>query len=143
LRKLVGERSSLEGEGETVRALIANVDDSYPGFSPSILEDGELRRFVNVYVKGEDIRFLEGLETAVPSGAEVSIIPAVAGGANASGGSDRASTQYHDDLVGRLRSLEIHPHVAITRPAVASEAAHAIERLVERCDDLQRELNGA
>ena len=67
-------------EGSDVRAVIANLDGAHPGFADRLLDDeGNLRRFVNVFVADDDIRFLDGLDTPVPDGAEVAIIPAVAG----------------------------------------------------------------
>src|ERR1700683_615238 len=66
----------------TLREVIAGLDGAYPGLGGRILDDGgRLRRFVNVYVGGEDVRFAQGLDTQVPAGARVSFIPAVAGGA--------------------------------------------------------------
>lgn len=65
----------------TLREVIAELDASYPGLSGRILDDsGRLRRFVNVYVGDEDVRFAAGLDTPVPAGSRVSVIPAVAGG---------------------------------------------------------------
>jgi molybdopterin converting factor small subunit len=61
--------------------VLASLDKTHPGFAHRLLdEDGNLRRFVNVFVADDDIRFLDGLDTPVPDGSEVSIIPAVAGG---------------------------------------------------------------
>lgn len=66
----------------TLRDVLAGLDAAYPGIGGRILDaDGKLRRFVNVYVGSEDVRFAKGLDTLVPAGAEVSVIPAVAGGA--------------------------------------------------------------
>jgi molybdopterin converting factor small subunit len=70
------------GEGATVGALLADLDAKYPGFKEQISgEDGELHRFVNVYVNDEDIRYLNALETALSESDVVSILPALAGGA--------------------------------------------------------------
>jgi molybdopterin synthase sulfur carrier subunit len=81
LRTLTGGKSEVSLEGDNVRDVLANLDGAHPGFSARLLDDdGNLRRFVNVFVADDDIRFLEGLDTPVPDGAEVSIIPAVAGG---------------------------------------------------------------
>jgi molybdopterin synthase sulfur carrier subunit len=77
-------RSVTGGEGETTVDGAATVGEvlyeRFDGLHDRIAEDGGLRRFVNVYVGGEDIRFLDGLETAVEDGDEVTILPAVAGG---------------------------------------------------------------
>jgi molybdopterin converting factor small subunit len=81
LRPLTGGQSELSLEGSDVRSVIANLDGAHPGFADRLLDDdGNLRRFVNVFVADDDIRFLDGLDTPVPDGAEVAIIPAVAGG---------------------------------------------------------------
>ena len=79
-------RSATEGEaqasvdGETVGEVLDALYDRYGELQNRIAEDGGLRRFVNVYVDGEDIRFLDGLNTPVEDGGEVTILPAVAGG---------------------------------------------------------------
>jgi molybdopterin converting factor small subunit len=81
LRTLTGGESEVKTEGATVRDVLAGLDAAHPGFSERLLDaDGGLRRFVNVFVADDDIRFLDGLDTAVPEGETVAIIPAVAGG---------------------------------------------------------------
>jgi molybdopterin synthase sulfur carrier subunit len=81
LRTLTAGQSEVALEGSTVRDVLKNLDAAHPGFSGRLLDDeGNLRRFVNVFVADDDIRFLDGLETPVPDGETVSIIPAVAGG---------------------------------------------------------------
>ncbi|HKY66887.1 MAG TPA: MoaD/ThiS family protein [Acidimicrobiales bacterium] len=81
LRPLTGGQSEVSLEGSSVRDVITNLDGAHPGFADRLLDDdGNLRRFVNVFVADDDIRFLEGLDTPVPDGVEVAIIPAVAGG---------------------------------------------------------------
>jgi molybdopterin synthase sulfur carrier subunit len=81
LRPLSGGKSEVSVEGSNVRDVIKNLDGAHPGFADRLLDgDGNLRRFVNVFVADDDIRFLDGLDTPVPDGAEVAIIPAVAGG---------------------------------------------------------------
>jgi molybdopterin synthase sulfur carrier subunit len=81
LRATVGGESALTGEGATVGEVLDSVYASHGELRERIAgEDGALRRFVNVYVGGEDIRFLDGLDTPVPEGGEVQILPAVAGG---------------------------------------------------------------
>jgi molybdopterin converting factor small subunit len=78
----VGGAGSTGGAGGTLRDVIASLDGAYPGIAGRILDaDGKLRRFVNVYVGSDDVRFAQGLDTPIPAGAEVSVIPAVAGGA--------------------------------------------------------------
>ena len=76
-----GEAETAVEDAATVGDVLDGLYERYDGLRDRIAEDGDLRRFVNVYVGGEDIRFLEGLETAVDDGDEVTILPAVAGGA--------------------------------------------------------------
>jgi len=80
LRALTANEAEAEVEAGSVGEALEAVYERYDGLRDRITEDGELRRFVNVYAGGEDIRFLDGLDTAVPDGETVSIIPAVAGG---------------------------------------------------------------
>ncbi|RKS71260.1 molybdopterin synthase subunit MoaD [Actinomadura pelletieri DSM 43383] len=81
LRTYTGGESEVKAEGDTLRAVVADLEASYSGISARILDDsGKIRRFVNVYVGDEDVRFAEGLDTPTPAGAQISIIPAVAGG---------------------------------------------------------------
>jgi sulfur-carrier protein len=80
LREATGGESDLEVDGSTVGEALDAVFDRYDGLRERITENGDLRRFVNVYVSGEDIRFQDGLETAISDGDEVTILPAVAGG---------------------------------------------------------------
>ncbi|MCB0830042.1 MAG: MoaD family protein [Solirubrobacterales bacterium] len=80
LRATTGGQADLSAEGSTVGEVLDAVFAEHGDLRDRITENGELRRFVNVYVGGEDIRFGEGLATAVSDGAEVTILPAVAGG---------------------------------------------------------------
>jgi molybdopterin converting factor small subunit len=81
LRTFTGGQAEVTADPGTLREVLARLDATYPGLSGRIVDDaGNLRRFVNVYVGEEDVRFAQGLETPVPSGAHVSVIPAVAGG---------------------------------------------------------------
>jgi sulfur-carrier protein len=81
LRTYTGGESEVKADGATLREVIADLDASYGGIATRILDDGgKIRRFVNVYVGEEDVRFAEGLDTATPAGTQISIIPAVAGG---------------------------------------------------------------
>jgi len=81
LRALVGGASEVPVEALTVREAIVAVDATYPGLADRVLDpEGRLRRFVNVFVADEDVRFLEGLDTALAPGQTVSLVPAVAGG---------------------------------------------------------------
>ncbi len=81
LRTLTGGQSEVKTEGATVRDVLSGLESQHPGFSDRLLgDDGNLRRFVNVFVADDDVRFMDGLDTPVPDGETVSIIPAVAGG---------------------------------------------------------------
>lgn len=82
LRPLAGGSSEVEVEGGTVGDVLKSLDAAHPGFSDRLLDDeGGLRKFVNIFVADDDVRFLDGLGTPVPDGETVAIIPAVAGGA--------------------------------------------------------------
>ena len=81
LRPYTQGASEVSVEGSTLSEVLESLDTSYPGIKSRVLdESGELRRFVNVYVDNDDVRFAEGLQTSIKDGGEVSIIPAVAGG---------------------------------------------------------------
>ncbi|HCU74020.1 MAG: molybdopterin synthase sulfur carrier subunit [Chloroflexi bacterium] len=81
LRNLTDGQNTVDIEATTVGALVKNLDAAHPGFAERLLdEEGELRRFVNIYVNGEDIRFHSGFDTEISSNDEVSIVPSVAGG---------------------------------------------------------------
>jgi sulfur-carrier protein len=81
LRSYTGGESEVKAAGATVREVVADLDASFSGIAARILdENGKIRRFVNVYVGEEDVRFADGLDTVTPDGAQISIIPAVAGG---------------------------------------------------------------
>ena len=81
LRTYTDGESEVTAAGDTLSEVIDDLDANYAGIKGRILDDnGELRRFVNVYVGNDDVRFLENLETPTPDGAQISVIPAVAGG---------------------------------------------------------------
>lgn len=81
LRKFTADTEIVEVQGATVGEVFIQLEARYPGIQARLCEEnGELRRFINVYVDGEDIRFLDKLQTAVPERAEISIVPAIAGG---------------------------------------------------------------
>jgi sulfur-carrier protein len=81
LRTATGGNATVETDGTTVGEALADLDRQHPGIGERILgDDGQIRRFVNVFVDDEDVRFSQGLDTPVRDGATVSIIPAVAGG---------------------------------------------------------------
>ncbi len=81
LRKLTGGADEVTAEGATIGELIDHLEAAYPGLKARLCDDaGEIRRFVNIYVNDEDVRFLDGRNTALKDGDEVSIVPAIAGG---------------------------------------------------------------
>ncbi|WP_242903866.1 MoaD/ThiS family protein [Actinomadura terrae] len=80
LRNLTDGAKAVDGKGGTLDELFADLDARHPGLRGRLVEDGKLRKFVNVYLNDEDVRFLGGLETPVGDGDNVTILPAVAGG---------------------------------------------------------------
>ena len=81
LRTYTDGESEVNAEGATLAEVLEDLDAKFSGIKARILDDnGELRRFVNVYVGNDDVRFLENLATATPDGSQISVIPAVAGG---------------------------------------------------------------
>ena len=81
LRKHTGGEKKVDGQGGTLRELVDDLDRSNPGLRGALVnEDGQLHRFINVYINDEDVRFLGGIETPLEDGDSVSILPAVAGG---------------------------------------------------------------
>jgi sulfur-carrier protein len=81
LRPYTGGARAVEGSGSTLRELLDDLESRHAGLSGRVVEGGALRRFVNVYVNDEDVRFTGGLDTPVAEGDSVTILPAVAGGA--------------------------------------------------------------
>jgi molybdopterin converting factor small subunit len=80
LRPYTKDQKSVQAEGANLGALIADLDANYPGIGARLLENGALRRFINVYINDEDVRFLGSLDAQVKDGDSVTILPAVAGG---------------------------------------------------------------
>ncbi|MGH3096012.1 MAG: MoaD/ThiS family protein [Streptosporangiales bacterium] len=81
LRTYTGGAAEVTSEGETLTGVLDQLEADHPGIRARVLDDGgEVRRFVNVYIGDEDVRFAQGLQTPTPDGTQVSIIPAVAGG---------------------------------------------------------------
>jgi molybdopterin synthase sulfur carrier subunit len=80
LQSLTAGQESVEGQAGSVIDLVNFLESKYPGIGERISEDGKIRRFVNIYVNEEDIRFMKAEETEVKDGDEVSIVPAIAGG---------------------------------------------------------------
>jgi molybdopterin synthase sulfur carrier subunit len=80
LRTLTAGKDEVKAEGETVGALIEDLERRHPGIKDRLVDEKGVRRFVNLYVGEEDVRFLDGLGTKVKAGDEISIVPAIAGG---------------------------------------------------------------
>lgn len=81
LRRVTNGQAKVEIESGTLGQMVDQLEVSYPGFRERLVdENGDLRYFVNIYLNGEDVRFLQGLDTSANSGDEISIVPAVAGG---------------------------------------------------------------
>ena len=82
LRTLTGGQDEVTAEGKTVADLIADLEKRHPGIRDRLLDEKGVRRFVNIYIGEEDIRFLDGLKTELKAGDAVSIVPAIAGGSD-------------------------------------------------------------
>jgi sulfur-carrier protein len=80
LRTYTDNEKSVQGDGATLSALIDDLESNHPGIKDRLIDNGDLRRFVNVYVNDEDVRFLGGLEATLNDGDQVVVLPAVAGG---------------------------------------------------------------
>lgn len=80
LKKLVNDQTTVEAEGSSVWEVVLDLDSKYPGIREKIYDGEDQRRFINLYVNEEDVRFLEGKDTPVRDGDKLSIIPAIAGG---------------------------------------------------------------
>jgi len=80
LQKITDGKEEIEGEPGTVISLVQSLDKKFPGIAERISEGGKIRRFINIYLNDEDIRFLKNEETEIKDGDEVSIVPAIAGG---------------------------------------------------------------
>jgi MoaD family protein len=80
LRQYTGGAKAVDGAGDTLAAVIDDLEARHPGLRDRLIDGDELRRFVNVYLNDEDVRFLDGLKTQVRDGDSVTVLPAVAGG---------------------------------------------------------------
>lgn len=80
LRDMTGGAAEVPAEGATVGAALESLFEQHPALKDRLVDENGLRRFVNLYVGGEDVRFLDGLETELPDGGEITVLPAVAGG---------------------------------------------------------------
>ena len=94
-RKFTDQESAVQVEPGTIGSLIGQLDERYPGFGKQLLTDeGDLHRFVNVYINDEDIRYLEKLDTKANEGDTVSLLPSVAGGSAGAGRARRPEDRY-------------------------------------------------
>lgn len=80
LRPYTKDQKSVEASGSTLAGVISDLDSQYAGLGERLLENGALRRFINVYINDEDVRFLGGLDAQIKDGDSITILPAVAGG---------------------------------------------------------------
>lgn len=81
LRKLTGNQAEVQIDGDTIASILTNLETAYPGMKERLCDEaGQVRRFINIYVNEEDIRFLQGVETSLKQGDKIAIIPAIAGG---------------------------------------------------------------
>ena len=80
LRTYTGGEKAVTAQGDTLATLIEDLEGNHPGIAGRLLEDGDLRRFVNVYINDEDVRFIGGLQAGLSDGDQVVVLPAVAGG---------------------------------------------------------------
>jgi molybdopterin converting factor small subunit len=80
LRTYTDGAKAVDGQGTTLQALIDDLEGNHPGIKDRLIESGDLRRFVNVYINDEDVRFIGGLEATLSDGDQVVVLPAVAGG---------------------------------------------------------------
>ncbi len=81
LRKLTDGADEVNAQGDTVKALVDDLEQKFPGIKERICDEtGKIRRFVNLYINGDDIRFLQNMETSIREGDSISIVPAIAGG---------------------------------------------------------------
>ena len=81
LRKLTNNETSVDADGKPIEQIVESLDSAYPGMRERLIDDnGDLRHFVNIYLNGEDIRYIDGLKSPVSDNDELSIVPAVAGG---------------------------------------------------------------
>ncbi len=100
LRKFTKGKATVKVEGKTIEELLKELNKKYPGIRERICDEkGEIRRFINIYVNDEDIRFLKGKKTKLEDGNEVSILPAVAGG-----GSTRLPMQPRSPFISRRKA---------------------------------------
>jgi metal-sulfur cluster biosynthetic enzyme/molybdopterin converting factor small subunit len=135
LRKLTNGQSKVEVAGRSVREVLANLEANYPGFADRVMENGKVKRFINVFVDGQEIGTLDGLDTAVGENAEVSIIPAMAGGETTSStnGEQKTWTPEQEQIREALRVV-VDPEIGmdvVTLGLVRDIVFHADETEVQ------------
>ena len=143
LQKLTNNQGEVSCEAKNINELLAFLEKQYPGIQERLCDaEGKLRRFVNVYVNEEDIRFLQGQDTALKSGDDISIIPAIAGGAppQSNGGRGKAS---------KKRVMLVFPQNLIQEPVVFTMAVKfdvmpniRKARVTETVGEMMLELEG-
>ncbi len=141
LQKLTNNQSEVACEAKNINELLASLEKQYPGIQERLCDaEGKLRRFVNVYVNEEDIRFLQGQETSLKTGDDISIIPAIAGGASSSKKKTKAS---------KKRVILFFPQNLIQEPVVFTMAVKfgimpniRRARVTETAGEMMLELEG-
>jgi molybdopterin synthase sulfur carrier subunit len=105
LRPMTGGKSEVETQASDIQAMIESLNGQFPGLKSRICDDaGEIRRFVNIYLNEEDIRFMKGKDTPLKDGDQISIVPAIAGGAEESGGCDKDQTTRREAIPAALNN---------------------------------------
>jgi len=124
LRRLTGGQGEVTAEGRTVQELLETLERQFPGVKERLYDEaGQLRRFVNIYINDEDIRFAQGLETALKKGDEVSIVPAIAGGARGVGASPTEKQSFSGISPEDALSAPHGPPHQIVDPSASKEHA--------------------
>ncbi|OIO37631.1 MAG: hypothetical protein AUJ72_04195 [Candidatus Omnitrophica bacterium CG1_02_46_14] len=123
LQKLTNNQSEVQCEAKDIDQMLANLEKKHPGIKERICDnEGKLRRFVNIYVNEEDIRFLKGQETALKDGDDISIIPAIAGGASQDAPKVRRGSSGGREALIKKRVTLVFPPDQIKKPAVFTMA---------------------
>jgi len=105
LRPMTGGKSEVETQASDIQAMIESLNGQFPGLKSRICDDaGEIRRFVNIYLNEEDIRFMKGKDTPLKDGDQISIVPAIAGGAEESGGCEEDQRTHREAIPAALNN---------------------------------------
>jgi molybdopterin synthase sulfur carrier subunit len=106
LRPMTGGKSEVETQASDIQAMIESLNGQFPGLKSRICDDaGEIRRFVNIYLNEEDIRFMKGKDTPLKDGDQISIVPAIAGGAEESVSADSRTGGCNEDRTTRREAI--------------------------------------